>query len=130
MKNETANPGYSDTTLTATEPPSFPPPSALRKIFIGQDGLRAGWSLLIFIALLAAIGYGLNVIAHRLYPSAPKTDKAISEAMGTPRFLLVGESTQLLVVLLVTWICRRSSAAPTPSTASATAACSRTFSLA
>ena len=104
MKNETANPGYSDTTLTAAEPPSLPPPSALRKIFIGQDGLRAGWSLLIFIVLLAAIGYGVNAIAYKLYPSAPKTEKAMSEAMGTPRFMLVGESIQFLIVLLVTWI--------------------------
>ena len=104
MNNETANPGYSDTTLTAAEPPSLPPPSALHKIFIGPDGLRAGWSLLIFIALLAAIGYGVNVIGYKLYPSAPKTGKAMEEAMGTPRFMLVGESIQFLVVLLATWI--------------------------
>ncbi len=104
MNNETAKPGYSDTTLTAAEPPSLPPPSALHKIFIGPDGLRAGWSLLIFIALLAAIGYGVNVIGYKLYPSAPKTGKAMEEAMGTPRFMLVGESIQFLVVLLATWI--------------------------
>jgi hypothetical protein len=29
------------------------PPSTLRKIFIGKDGLRAGWSLLIFSVLFA-----------------------------------------------------------------------------
>jgi len=104
LKNETPKPGYSDATLIPTEPPSLPSPSALRKIFIGQDGLRAVWSLLIFIALLAAIGYGVNVIGYKLYPSAPKTGKAMAEAMGTPRFMLVGESIQFLVVLLVTWI--------------------------
>jgi hypothetical protein len=40
--------------LTPAEriPPT--PPSAARRIFIGKDGLRAGWSLLIFIAMFAA----------------------------------------------------------------------------
>ena len=31
-------------------------PSGLRHIFIGRDGLRAGWSLLIFIAIMAPLG--------------------------------------------------------------------------
>jgi len=86
-----------------TEP--IPPtrPSALRKIFIGKDGLRAGWSLLIFMALFAAIIFCANVIGHKLHPSAPKTAKTDSEISLTPR-LFIGESIPFLVTLLVTWI--------------------------
>jgi hypothetical protein len=102
LKTETTKPGYFDTTPAAT--PSVPAPSALRKTFIGQNGLRAGWSLLIFVALLAAIGFGVSVTVHRLYPSAPTTAKAVSDAMSAPSFVFIGESSQFLLVLLVTWI--------------------------
>jgi uncharacterized protein len=78
--------------------------STLRKIFIGKDGLRAGWSLLIFIAILVMIGYSVNKIGHKLYPPTPKSAQATQDAMGKPRFLLIGELSQLLVVVLVTWI--------------------------
>jgi uncharacterized protein len=120
-----------DATLTPTEPVPPTQPSALRKIFVGKDGLRAGWSLLIFIALFAAMAFCINFIGHRLYPTAPKTAQAVSDAMATPRFLFIGESMQFLLVLLVRSFsspgsCLGSSAAPTPSTASATAVSSRT----
>ena len=93
-----------DTTLTPVE--STPPrqSSTLHKIFIGDDGLRAGWGLLIFIAMFFATAYCINAIGHKLYPAVPKDSKAMSEAMGMARFMLIGESLQFLVVLLLTWI--------------------------
>jgi membrane protease YdiL (CAAX protease family) len=92
-----------DATLTPAE--TVPPrQSTLRKIFIGEDGLRAGWSLLIFVALCAAIGFCFNRIGHKFFPVGPKTAKEMQEAMGSARFMFIGESLQLLVVLLVTWI--------------------------
>ena len=95
---------HPESTLTISEQPLLPPPSVLHRIFIGPDGLRAGWSVLIFAAILAAIGLSINGIAYRLYPSAPKSAKAISDAMSAPRFLFLGESVQFLVVLFATWI--------------------------
>ncbi len=74
-------------------------PSTLRKVFIGQDGLRAGWSLLIFIAIFAAIGYCVNAIGHKLHVPALKPGLEIS-----PQFGLVIEGLNFLVVLLLTWI--------------------------
>ena len=91
-------------TLTLAEPIPPTPPSALRKTFMGKDGLRAGWSLLIFMAIFAAIAFCINVIAHKLYPAAANSGKAAAELMGKPAFLLTGESLQFLLVLLVTWI--------------------------
>jgi membrane protease YdiL (CAAX protease family) len=90
------------TTPTENNPP--PQASTLRKVFVGQDGIRAGWSLLIFIALFAGIALSANLIIHRLHPSFAKTPEATSEAMGTPRFMLIGESAQFLLTFLVTWI--------------------------
>jgi membrane protease YdiL (CAAX protease family) len=85
-------------TLTETVPPAQPP--TLRWIFIGKDGLRAGWSLLIFVALLAAFAFSGNRIAHMLHaPGGPKPGSDIP-----PSFLLVAELIPFLVVLLITWI--------------------------
>jgi membrane protease YdiL (CAAX protease family) len=86
-------------TLTSSElvPPTQP--SNLRRIFFGKDGLRAGWSLLIFIAMFAAIALSVNVIGHRLHLSGPKPGSEIS-----PRFGLLVEAIPFLVVSLLTWI--------------------------
>jgi hypothetical protein len=98
-----------DAALTPTEPipPTglIPPtePSTLRKIFSGKDGLRAGWSLLIFVALIGAIIVRVNVIGHKLHPPAPETAKTPSEIPVTPS-LFIGESIAFLVTLFVTWI--------------------------
>ena len=74
---------------------------AFRKIFIGKDGLRAGWSLLIFIALFAAVVICVNVIGHKLFPHPPN---AASDTFLTPHSVFVSESIAVLLTLLVTWI--------------------------
>jgi uncharacterized protein len=93
-----------DATLPDTEPIPAPQPSVLHKIFIGKDGLRAGWSLLIFIALFAAIAFCVNVIGHRLFPHDAKTAKTAADMSATPRAVFVPESIGFLVTLLATWI--------------------------
>lgn len=77
------------------------PPTTLPGIFFGAAGLRAGWSLLIFIALLVALIFATNAIAHKLLPppSTPSPDHAISF-----RFGFIAELLPFLAVLLVTWI--------------------------
>jgi uncharacterized protein len=92
-------PPYPNATLKPTEPAS---PSALHKIFIGPDGLRAGWSLLIFIALFVALMYSANVVSHKLHPPAPKPANASADVSLLHG--LINESVPLLFVLLVTWI--------------------------
>ena len=89
-----------DATLTPTEP--IPPTQQpiLSKVFIGKDGLRAGWSLLIFIALFAVLIFCVNVIGHKLHRPAPRAANA--EISAT--FNFIGESVPFLAVLLVTWI--------------------------
>jgi uncharacterized protein len=94
-------PLHHDATLTPAQP--IPPtPSTLRRIFIGTDGLRAGWSLLIFIALFAALIFSVNAIGRKLYPPAPNTANATTEI--SPQRGFIFESIPLLIALLVTWI--------------------------
>jgi CAAX protease family protein len=90
-------------------PPSDPPirlppksgPSTLYKIFFGQDGLRAGWGLLIFIVLMFAFLSGMTAFL-KLTHLAPKPHLAQSE-IG-PTFGFYAEFLPFLITLLVTWI--------------------------
>jgi uncharacterized protein len=100
--NTEDQPPYRNVTLTPTEAIPTTPPSTLRKIFIGQDGLRAGWSLLIFIAMVAAIAFCANRILHKLHVPDPGSAKPGSET--SPLFGILGEAIPFLMVLLVTWI--------------------------
>ncbi len=53
--------------LTPVEPQPAappPPPSLGQRIFLGPNGLRAGWRLIIFIVLLFALGAAINGIAR------------------------------------------------------------------
>jgi len=92
-----------DPTLIPTEPSAPVPPPPLHKIFIGRDGLRAGWGLLIFIGLFAALLFATSLIAHKINPHAPKAPK--SEISVKASF--IRESIPLIAVLLVTWIMSR-----------------------
>ena len=89
--------------LPPTEPLSPARPSALRKILIGKDGLRAGWSLLIFIVIFAAIAFCVRIIGHKVHPPVPKAANTPPEP-ASPSFLFVAESIPFLVTVLVTWI--------------------------
>ena len=103
MNNETDDPlPIHDATLTPAESVSPAQPSTLHHIFIGKDGLRAGWSLLIFIAIFAAIAWGVNVISHKLH--APDRNAAQPGSEISPRFGLLAEGIPFLITLLVTWI--------------------------
>jgi hypothetical protein len=95
-----------DATLTPAEPippPPPPPPSLVQKIFIGKDGLRAGWSLLIFIGILAAFVVVARIIGHQAHPPSPKTAKTATEIIPAPH-LLIGEGLAFLVTFLAAWI--------------------------
>jgi uncharacterized protein len=88
--------------LTPSEPIPPAPPTTLRKIFIGQDGIRAGWSLLIFIAMFAALGFCANRIGHKLH--APDANSTKPGFELSPLFGIIVEAVPLVIVLFVTWI--------------------------
>jgi uncharacterized protein len=89
-----------DVTLMPDPPPSR---SVLRNMFVGKDGLRAGWSLLIFVAIFAAFAFCIKAFAHKvLHVQNPKPGVELS-----PLFGIVGEGATFLVVFFITWIMSR-----------------------
>ena len=98
-----------DAALTPIEPipPALIPPaqpSTLRKVFIGKDGLRAGWSLLIYVVILVAIGFSVTLIVQKFYPRPLPSDMAKLTQNMPPKFFLLNETIPFLMVFLVTWI--------------------------
>ncbi|MFZ0313887.1 MAG: CPBP family intramembrane glutamic endopeptidase [Candidatus Korobacteraceae bacterium] len=91
-----------DATLIPTEPPPPPQPSTLHKIFVGKDGLRAGWSLLIYLGILAVLVVAVNLIGHKFFPRNPKL--ANDASVITIKVGFIQESIPIVLVLLVTWI--------------------------
>lgn len=90
-----------DASLMPSETAPPPQPSTARKIFIGKDGLRAGWSLVIFIALLAALMFGVHLIAVKIHPP---THKLSTNAEASEINFLLNDGVPFFVVLFVTWI--------------------------
>jgi uncharacterized protein len=78
-----------------------PQPSTSRRVFIGADGLRAGWSILIFIALLAALLKGVSALNHILH-LLPKSPPENVDA--APAFLFSAELVPLFATLLIAWL--------------------------
>jgi membrane protease YdiL (CAAX protease family) len=66
-----------------------------RRVFFGPHGLRAGWSLLIFLAVGTAVEAGLGWVITRFWQFDPK-------APWTPGLLIGGEALFFVIVLLMT----------------------------
>jgi membrane protease YdiL (CAAX protease family) len=64
--------------------PTPPPPPAQANIFIGPFGLRAGWSLLIYFAILAVIGFGIYEIGHQVAVHKHHAAELAAQAAGKP----------------------------------------------
>jgi membrane protease YdiL (CAAX protease family) len=77
-----------------------PPASGSHKIFIGKDGLRAGWSLLIAVGLFSAFFPAINTVAHKVHLVAPHA----LESEPSPIPVFITEILAFLVTCLVTWI--------------------------
>lgn len=70
--------------------------STIRRLFFGPRELRAGWRLLIFIALIAAFTYGYTLLGRQLLHTSD----------GAARFLF-REACDFLSFLLVSWMMGR-----------------------
>jgi membrane protease YdiL (CAAX protease family) len=88
--------------IPSAGPSLSPQPPSLRRIFMGKDGLRAGWSLLIFMAIVVAFFFGVRFIGHKLFPSAANGPKPGAEI--APSFVLGAELIPFLITFVVTWI--------------------------
>src|SRR5579864_7360362 len=81
-----------DRLQTAEEAPRL---SGWKRVFVGPDGLRTGWRLLIFFALIALQSLGVPFVA-RLLPAPPGD---LPKGAATP--IMLGGGDAILVAVLV-----------------------------
>lgn len=87
--------------LAGTPPPATP----LHRTFFGADGLRAGWSLLLFFALLFVFGTAAQRITRAIHP--PLNTHIAQPAEMPPGKSILGEAVSFTVVGLSTLIMSR-----------------------
>jgi membrane protease YdiL (CAAX protease family) len=74
------------------------PPSAGRKLFIGPNGIRAGWRILIFVAIFLALGAATQFVALRL-PGVRQILQPQNGAAMTPLSQLFGVFPPLVLLV-------------------------------
>src|SRR5271165_5828495 len=78
----------------------YPAPSASYNIWRGPNGIRAGWRLLIFVAILVALGYGMgrgvDALTRRMHAD-----------LSTPLGNVLSIDLLLVPLLIATWIMGR-----------------------
>jgi hypothetical protein len=83
----------------------------LRDVFVGPDGLRAGWSLLLYLSLLYSLVVILSPLARRLMPhAAPPAQQHTAQTAPEPippADAIFGEGFQLAIVVFATWTMSR-----------------------
>ena len=86
--------------LSPTEPsqPSSHHPTSAKSIFVGPNGLRAGWRLLIFLALLGVLLGGFLLIRNGGLQGFREAQRHSSQVVITP--LLMGGSEAIAFLLL------------------------------
>lgn len=82
----------------STSAPVENPSRILTWIFMGDQGLRAGWSLLIFVCLLFIFG---RIISYALKMAHVKVPSLGTLSPGTA---ITGELLQLVLLLLAVWV--------------------------
>jgi uncharacterized protein len=95
--------------VTPASPPEPPPPSAeaaVTKVFVGPNGIRAGWRLAIWLILFILLAAIINAILHRIPYIAqnfPGPKKGEPEVM-TPWGQIFSEGSTVLLLFLSVWI--------------------------
>jgi hypothetical protein len=85
---------------TSANAPAF----TARQIFYNDRGLRAGWRLLIYFGMIAALAYGAGLVAKQLR-GAPKGASVPDYVQAI--FQAIGELILFLVLLFLAWIMSR-----------------------
>jgi uncharacterized protein len=76
-------------------------PPTLRWVFVGKEGLRAGWSAVVFILIFAALMGAAVFLTLKLVPGAHRAQHVEEISL---KFAYVNEGLGSIGVLLATWI--------------------------
>lgn len=90
-------------TDTGTASPK-PRKRGLRHIFVGGDGLRAGWSLLLFCLILAVLTIGAVAAGTVLNGKPPHAPTGAPQGVISS---IKGEALAAAVLLLTSWLMSR-----------------------
>lgn len=95
-----------DAPLSPAEPSQTRPHPApgLKLIFVGRNGLRAGWRLLIFAVLIVGLVGGFLLIRNGGVQGFLEAKKHAAEITVTPLLMLVSEGMAFLLVCVATLI--------------------------
>lgn len=79
-------------------PPPPPAPSPVDGVFLGPQGLRAGWRLLVFVALTLLIGFGLVVLVgplvRKFHPPGVLTGEGVGFIAALAASLVMGRAIE------------------------------------
>jgi len=105
IESDQAAPARVEPILFGTQPPEFgaqpPEPNRFKLIFIGDHGLRAGWSVLFFILLFAPFTMGFGKLASIVYPPIKKFDFTAPMAFVGEMVPFLGMLAAAAIVALV-----------------------------
>ncbi len=88
-------------------PPGPPHRSTWSYIFFGPSGLRPGWGLLLFIAVLLSLAVGINFVGHKIHPpekTATQVAKSGAPVEQKVKLMLIGEGVSFAIVAMATGI--------------------------
>jgi hypothetical protein len=85
--------------MTIRHDPQTPPADSITKrIFIGPNGLRGGWRLLIFMAIVVAMSRVAQMIIRRFFPAA------LEPAQITPMRIIAPDLLFCFILAVAAWI--------------------------
>jgi membrane protease YdiL (CAAX protease family) len=84
---------------------ALPPPgrSGFANIFLGPNGIRAGWRLLLFVIFFGAIVFGIQFVLNHI-PALVAWQKAQDPHVMTPRGQIIGEGIAIFALLVSAWL--------------------------
>ena len=91
----------------AFNPAGGQPAHPLHRVFFGADGLRAGWSLLLFFAMLFLLGRVAILIARHVHPTTAQQRAVAERAPMAPDKSILGECIPFAIVALATFVMSR-----------------------
>ncbi len=95
-----------ESTLSLGKPGPPPPPSGAGYVFIGKEGLRAGWGVLIYLILFIPPYSALTAGMRKILLLPASGAKGPAEAPASPRLIFI-YCLLVSLALLVTWILSR-----------------------
>ncbi len=75
-----------------------PPKRGIHWVFFGAEGLRAGWGVLLFVLLFIGFSFLAAQVVRHILPRSHRS------AVFPLRLAFISEGTQLLPLILATWI--------------------------